>query len=128
MTVTYTLNGVGVNGADAATPGSDYVDPGAGSVSWDPLTVPKDKKTVTKFVSIPIIGDTTAENIETFQLSLVASPGYGLDHGTTTAMILPDDPPTAGPGLSIGDASTIVGIGKDGTISMPITLSGPVRR
>jgi lysophospholipase L1-like esterase len=83
--------------------------------------------TVSKTVSVPVFGDTTAEPDEIFRV-LLSNPtgGARLARPLGTGTILDDDSAGSGIHLGVGDAATVEGNSGTGRkLSFPITLSNP---
>ncbi len=103
-----------VNGS--ATAGSDYTAK-TGTISIAAGAV------VGK-ISIPVRGDTTTENTETFKLKVTGTGTSGVptDRDVATGRIIDDD---SGPaiGASIGDASVIEGDAGQKAVTLTVTLS-----
>jgi hypothetical protein len=102
ITVSYTtLDGT-------ATAGSDYATTG-GTVVFQPGER-------NKFVAVPILGDTSVEADETFQLELLSASGVSIRTGTATGRIVNDDA-----FLSISDALLVEG--NSGSTDMEFWVS-----
>ncbi|HYX27944.1 MAG TPA: FG-GAP-like repeat-containing protein [Pyrinomonadaceae bacterium] len=81
-----------------AIDGQDYVG-GGGAVTFQPGEV-------SKTIPVPIIGDTTDENDETFTVNLSGAVNANISDGVATVTIADNDPP---PSISINDVSIAEG-------------------
>jgi hypothetical protein len=98
--------------AGTASPSSDYT-----AVSGT-LTIPQGAASAS--FNVPVRGDTTVEDKESFGVRLTNPVGAGLGRSAGTGRILNDDP-SSGLKLAIGDASVVEG--TSGTRSVRFTVS-----
>jgi len=109
-----TVNYATANGTAVA--GQDYVAT-SGSVTFQPGEM-------TKQITVPVIGDTTAEaGTENFLLNLTA-PGVSLS-SPLRCWIAANDSTTPLPSLTITDATAVEGTSGDTPVQLTVSLSAP---
>lgn len=100
----------------SATAGQDFIG-GGGSVTFQPGET-------SKTISVPIIGDTTDEDDESFFLNLSSAVNARLSDGTARINITDNDPP---PTISINDVSAAEGnsVFNSNLATFTVSLSAP---
>jgi Calx-beta domain/Bacterial Ig domain len=96
---------------------SDYTG-GTGTVTFNPGET-------SKTISIPVNGDTTPENDETFKVNLSGPSQATIGTGSGTGTILDDDTVVTQGGLAISDASVAEGDTSTHPATFSISLSEP---
>lgn len=76
-----------------------------------------------KQIDVPIVGDTVAEDDESFTLELTNPSGATIDDPSGTGTILNDDEEVTPPALSVGDVSVREGDAGTTQAVFPVTLS-----
>ena len=104
-----------------ASAGSDY-QARSGSLSFSGATT-------TRTVTVPVIGDTVVEAVETFRVNLSGASGATIDVGSGTGLIVDDDVPPAPTVSSFtptkGPAGTVVSVsGQSFTGTTALTVGG----
>jgi hypothetical protein len=82
------------------------------------------KSVATKFVAVPVPGNTVVDGNRTMPVRIVANDGYGVIRSQGAVMVLDDDP-GAGERMAIGDAAAVVAGAADSHLYVPVTLATP---
>jgi hypothetical protein len=109
-----TVNYATVNGT--ATAPADFTS------TSGTATIPADDMDGRVTVDVPIAGDTTDENDESFQLQLSSPQNATIADGSGVATIIDDDDP---PTVSVADASNTEGTGANRFVTFTVSLSAP---
>lgn len=114
--VDYTVSATGTN---AATAGSDFQGT-TGSITFQPGDT-------SETINVPIVGDTTDEENETFTVTLTnpGLNGISISDGTATGTIMDDD---GAPSLSVSNVQVIEGDGGAIDATFTVTLAPASQR
>ncbi len=112
-TKTITVNYATSNGS--ATAGSDFTAT-SGTLTFSPGQT-------SKIIAVPVLGDTTDENGETFNLTLIAPVNANLSSVPTATGTIADDDVS----LRVNNPRSLPegNVGSPGSVTFDITLSGP---
>ena len=124
VTVQYAVIGITATGGSSAGPGIDFKTK-TGTVTFSPSTT-TGVTPISKYISVPVYGDTGAEPDETFSVMLMnPTGGYVLGKGGGTGTIVNDDGIASGMTMGVGDASVVGANAGSQSLQLPVTLSAP---
>ena len=127
VTVDYRVLGGSATGSNKHVAGIDFNNDAGKTRTLKFKVGARGTTPVSKTVSVPVFGDTSAEPDEVFRV-LLSNPtgGARLARPLGTGTILDDDSAGSGIHLGVGDAATVEGgAGNARNLSFPITLSSP---
>ena len=120
VSVDYSVVGTGATGGTKPGPGVDFRT-ASGTLKFTPAGT--GESPLTKYVTVPVYGDTVDEGNETFGVTLTnPSSGLAIGDASGTGTILDDDP---GSGLRVaaGDSSVVEGNAGSRMVQIPVTIS-----